>query len=85
MIGSGGDKLDLFDLLIGETSATLSNFIEVIDSNGATDGGDITIKIDADGGSSFASPDITITLTGAGITGSETTLASLITDNIVIG
>ncbi|NYT26583.1 MAG: type I secretion C-terminal target domain-containing protein [Candidatus Thiodubiliella endoseptemdiera] len=85
VIGSGGDKLDLSDLLTGETSGTLANFIEVTDSNGAADGGDITLKIDADGGSSFTSPDIAITLTGAGITGAESTLASLTTDNIVIG
>ncbi len=84
VIGSGGDKLELSNLLTGETSDTLANFIKVIDSNGAADGGDITLKIDADGGGSFDTPDITITLTGAGITGAETTLASL-TDNIVIG
>lgn len=86
VIGSGGDVLDLSDLLTGETSGTLANFIEVSDSNGAADGGDITIKIDVDGGNSFTSPDITIILTGAGITGAETTLASFVDDsNIVIG
>ena len=84
VIGHGSDKLDLSDLLKGETSTTLANFIKVTDSNATAAGGDITLKIDADGGASFADSDITITLTGAGITGAETTLASLITDNIVI-
>ncbi len=83
--GGDGDKLDMYLVLQDATSDTLANFIEVIDSNGADDGGDILINIDADGGSNFADPNITITLTDAGIAGAETTLAAMIAaDSIVI-
>lgn len=85
MIGTGGDKLDLSDLLTGETSSNLANYLQVVDSNGAADGGDITVKIDADGGGDFANADRTITLAGAGLTGAETVLASLTDDNVIIG
>ena len=85
MIGTGGDKLDLSDLLTGETSSNLTNYLRGLGSNGAADGGAITVQIDADGGDDFANADRTITLAGAGLTGAETVLASLTDDNVIIG
>ncbi|MBW5288782.1 hypothetical protein [Abyssogena phaseoliformis symbiont] len=76
------------DIIAGNAGAdtlTGNGGADIFDYNSTTDGGDITIKIDADGGSNFASPDITITLIGAGITGAETILASFVDDSIIIG
>ena len=75
-VGNDGDKLDLSDLPTGETSSNLTNYLQGLGSNGAADGGDITVQIDADGGDDFANADRTTTLAGAGLTGTETALPS---------
>jgi hypothetical protein len=77
-IGDGGDILDLSDLLTGETSGTLADFIQITDT-----GDDVVIRINTDGSGGYT--DMALLLVGAS-SGEVTTLASF-TDNdqIVIG
>jgi len=74
-VGSGGDQLDLSDVLDYATGDTLADYLTVVD-----DGTNVTVSVDANGDGSGT--DFTITLTGAG-TGSVT-LASLETDNLAV-
>ncbi len=77
-VGSGGDSLDLRDLLDYASGDTLADYIEL-----TNDGTDVTLKIDKDGGGDeFTSPDVTITLQG--INDAAVTLASLETDNLAV-
>ncbi len=80
----GEDKLNLEELL---TSNIHANHIFITDSNGASNGGDITLKIKANSSSVYdgtSTADLTVILTGAGVTdGSVTTLSDL-TSSIVL-
>lgn len=80
----GEDKLNLEELL---TSNIHANHIFITDSNGASNGGDITLKIKANSSSVYdgtSTADLTVILTGAGVTdGSVTTLSDLTSSTVL--
>ncbi|MBN4075227.1 cadherin domain-containing protein [Gammaproteobacteria bacterium AH-315-E17] len=76
-IGSGGDKLDLSDLLAYTNSDDLADFLTVTDNG---NGNTVTIAIDANGDG--GGTDITLTLTGIGTGALD--LPDFETDNLVV-
>jgi Ca2+-binding RTX toxin-like protein len=74
-----GDKLDLRDLLVGENSGNLSNYLHI-----TTSGGNTVISISTTGafssGFSSGAVDQTITLNGVNLVGSFTTDQQIIQD-----
>jgi hypothetical protein len=84
-LGSGGDVLDLADMLQGENSGNLTDYLHFAgDGNGGT-----VISIDVDGGGVFESAqEITLTgvdLTGGGSLSDQQILDSLLADgNLVV-
>ncbi|HEY6511973.1 MAG TPA: tandem-95 repeat protein [Burkholderiaceae bacterium] len=77
--GTGTDKLDLRDLLVGDNSSNLSNYLHF-----TTSGGNTTVSISSSGGfsSGFSSGavDQTITLNGVNLVGSFTSDQQVIQD-----
>jgi Ca2+-binding RTX toxin-like protein len=77
--GASGDRLDLRDLLVGDNSGNLSNFLHF-----TTSGGNTVVSISTSGGfsSGFSSGavDQTITLTGVNLVGSFTSDQQIIQD-----
>ena len=88
--GSGGDKLNLADLITATSFDTeLLKEINITDSNGASAGGNLVIKIKAGNTAAYdgTSPDVTITLTDqGGITDDTLSLtdAGLHADNFIL-
>lgn len=77
-IGSGGDKLDFKDLLLGyDSTSNLANFLSVTD---AGNGNGVTIAVDANGDGNGT--DLSVTLSGIGTGG--LTLASFEADNLIV-
>jgi hypothetical protein len=65
-LGVGGDKLDLKDLLVGDDSSNITNFLHF---EAANNGGDVVIKIDHNGmADNLAGVTQTITLEGVTLT-----------------
>jgi len=74
--GTGGDVLNLADLLHNETSATLDNYLTF----SKTDSGDTLVSIHADGGSAVTQ---TITLQGVDLTVGGTQTSTQIIQNLL--
>jgi surface adhesion protein len=77
--GATGDKLDLRDLLVGDSSTNLSNYLHF-----STSGGNTVISISTTGAfsSGFASGSVdqTITLSGVNLVGAFTSDQQIIQD-----
>jgi hypothetical protein len=77
--GAAGDKLDLRDVLIGESTGTLTNYLHF-----STSGGNTVISISTTGafasGFSAGAVDQTITLNSVNLIGSFTTDQQIIQD-----
>lgn len=82
--GAAGDKLDLRDLLVGESSSNLSNYLHF-----ATSGGNTVVSISTTGafssGFSSGAVDQTITLNGVNLVGLFTTDQQVIQDLLTRG
>ena len=78
-VGSGGDVLDLSDMLQGENLATLDSFLNFSYDVGS---GDTTISIDTGGGGTFEVSQ-QIVLTGVDLTLGGTLTDQQILDNLI--
>ncbi len=78
-LGSGGDVLDLSDMLQGEDLASLDNYFNFSFDSGT---GDTTISIDVDGGGTFESSQ-QIVLSGVDLTSGGTLSDQQILDNLL--
>ncbi len=78
--GASGDKLDLRDLLQGENSGNLTNYLHFV-----SDGTNTTVSISSAGafnGSNYATTtDQTIVLNGVNLTGTDTAIITLLKNN----
>jgi len=78
--GAGGDKLHLSDLLQGENSGNLTNYLHF-----TSDGTNTTVSISSSGsfnGSNYGTAtDQTILLNGVNLTGTDTTIINLLKTN----
>ncbi|HEY5701330.1 MAG TPA: type I secretion C-terminal target domain-containing protein, partial [Gammaproteobacteria bacterium] len=82
-VGPGGDVLDLSDLLQGEESSPLTDYITVEFGDFDTDGDSETrLNVDSDGGM-FFQPNQSITLDGVDLTAGGTLTDQEILDNLI--